>query len=241
MDKLTGGKLTSVTVRFVHDGVEQSVGIVKGYSAQSVYYSVNGSVGYVKITDFYSTTASQLKGAINELSKQNATSIIFDLRGTSNGTIDYAAQTLDILVPVASEGSGAIATALNKDGGVVDTFTADADSVSMQMMVLVNNQTSGPAELFACDLRDFGKAQIVGTTTNGNGTMQKAFQLSDGGAIILTVAEIKPYVSASYNSTGVVPDYEVKLDSAKEEKLALLSQEDDDQYQKAYNVLVGEN
>ena len=145
------------------------------------------------------------------------------------------------MVPVASEGSGAIATALNKDGEVVDTFTADADSVSMQMMVLVNNQTSGPAELFACDLRDFGKAQIVGTTTNGNGTMQKAFQLSDGGAIILTVAEIKPYVSASYNSTGVVPDYEVKLDSAKEEKLALLSQEDDDQYQKAYNVLVGEN
>ena len=111
----------------------------------------------------------------------------------------------------------------------------------MQMMVLVNNQTSGPAELFACDLRDFGKAQLVGTTTNGNGTMQKAYQLSDGGAIILTVAEIKPYVSASYNSVGVVPDYEVKLDSEKEAKLAILSQEDDDQYKKAYDVLVGEN
>ena len=47
MDKLTGGKLTSVTVRFVHDGIEQSVGVVKGYSAQSVYYSANGSVGYI--------------------------------------------------------------------------------------------------------------------------------------------------------------------------------------------------
>lgn len=241
MDKLTGGKLTSVTVRFVHDGVEQSVGVVKGYSAQSVYYSANGSVGYIKITDFYSTTASQLKKAINELSKQNVTSVIFDLRGTSNGTIDYAAKALDVLVPVASEGSGAIATALDKDGNITYTFTTDADSVSMQMMVLVNNQTSGPAELFACDLRDFGKAQLVGTTTNGNGTMQKAYQLSDGGAIILTVAEIKPYVSASYNSVGVVPDYEVKLDSEKEAKLAILSQEDDDQYKKAYDVLVGEN
>ena len=241
MDKLTGGKLTSVTVRFVHDGVEQSVGVVKGYSAQSVYYSANGSVGYVKITDFYSTTASQLKKAINELSKQSVTSVIFDLRGTSNGTIDYAAKALDVLVPVASEGSGAIATALDKDGNITDTFTTDADSVSMQMMVLVNNQTSGPAELFACDLRDFGKAQLVGTTTNGNGTMQKAYQLSDGGAIILTVAEIKPYVSASYNSVGVIPDYEVKLDSEKEAKLAILSQEDDDQYKKAYDVLVGEN
>lgn len=241
MDKLTGGKLTSVTVRFVHDGVEQSVGVVKGYTAQSVYYSVNGSVAYIKITDFYSTTASQLKKAIKEVTNQGAVSVIFDLRSTSNGTVEYAAKTLDVLVPVASEGSGALATAVNKDGEVIDTFTADADSVSMQMMVLVNGETSGAAELFACDLRDFGKAQIVGTVTAGNGTMQKAYQLSDGGALILTVAEIKPYVSASYNTIGLIPDYEVNLASSKQEKLAILSQSEDDQYQKAYNILVGEN
>ncbi len=241
MAKLTGGKLTSVTVRFVHDGVEQSVGVVKGYTAQSVYYSVNGSVAYIKITDFYSTTASQLKKAIKEVSNQGAVSVIFDLRSTSNGTVEYAAKTLDVLVPVASEGSGALATAVNKDGEVIDTFTADADSVSMQMMVLVNGETSGAAELFACDLRDFGKAQIVGTVTAGNGTMQKAYQLSDGGALILTVAEIKPYVSSSYNTVGLIPDYEVNLDSSKQVKLAILSQSEDDQYQKAYNILVGEN
>lgn len=239
MSKLEGDKLTSVTIRFVHDGVEQSVGVVKGYSAQSVYYSLDQSVGYIKITDFYSTTESQLRQAVEALSKQGATSLIFDVRNTSSGTIEYAAEVIDYLVPVASEGSGAIATAKNKDGEVIETFTSDADSVSMNMTVLVNKNTSGPAELFACDLRDFGKAQIVGVTTSGNGTMQKTYQLSDGSAIVLTVAEITPYTSPTYNYVGVVPDHEVALTDEQNIRLSLLSKEEDAQYIKAYNILIG--
>jgi carboxyl-terminal processing protease len=64
IQKLTGGRLSSINVNFEHDGVSQVAGVVKGYSAQSVYYSRNGTVGYIKITDFYSTTAAQLKKAV---------------------------------------------------------------------------------------------------------------------------------------------------------------------------------
>lgn len=241
MQKLTGGRLSSITVAFERDGAVQAAGVVKGYSAQSVYYSKNGTVGYIKITDFYSTTASQLKKAVKALSDDGAGSLIFDLRGTSNGTVKYACEALDVLVPIASDGNGALAIAKDRDGNIVDTFTADADSISMRMMVLVNNETSGPAELFACDLRDFGKAQLVGTSTAGNGTMQSAFKLSDGGAIVLTVAEITPYVSEGYNGTGLTPDYEVKLEAQQRAKLPILSQADDAQYQKAYNILIGED
>ncbi|HAQ63755.1 MAG TPA: hypothetical protein DCR23_04755 [Ruminococcaceae bacterium] len=241
MQKLTGGRLSSITVAFERDGAVQAAGVVKGYSAQSVYYSKNGTVGYIKITDFYSTTASQLKKAVKALSDDGAGSLIFDLRGTSNGTVKYACEALDVLVPIASDGNGALAIAKDRDGNIVDTFTADADSISMRMMVLVNNETSGPAELFACDLRDFGKAQLVGNSTAGNGTMQSVFKLSDGGAIVLTVAEITPYVSEGYNGTGLTPDYEVKLEAQQRAKLPILSQADDAQYQKAYNILIGED
>lgn len=240
IEKLTGDRLSSISVRFVHDGSEQAAGVVKGYSAQSVYYSKNGTVGYIKITDFYSTTASQLESAVKALSQDGAASLIFDLRDTSNGTIRYACDALDVLVPIASDGNGALATAKNKDGEVIDTFTADADSVTMRMLVLVNGNTSGPAELFACDLRDFGKAQLVGTQTAGNGTMQQSFQLSEGGALILTVAEITPYVSESYNGVGLTPDYEVKLSGEQASRLAILDQGDDPQYQKAMELLTNQ-
>lgn len=240
MSKFSGDKLSSVKVRFVHDKKEQTASLVKGYSDQSVYSSINGNVGYIKITDFNATTSSQLKKTIDSLSSKGVTALIFDLRGTASGTVEYAANTLDVIVPVTSEGTGALATLKGKDGNVLDTYTADADSISMQMMVLVNAETSGPAELFACDIRDYGKAKLVGTTTAGNGTMQKAFQLSNGGALMLTVAEVIPYVSPSFNAVGLIPDYEIKLTQEQNVRLAILSQSDDDQYQKAYKLLTND-
>lgn len=238
--KLTGDRLTSVTVAFMHEGERKTASIVKGYAAQTVYYSNNGNVGYIKITDFYSTTASQLDAAANTLIKQGVSGIVIDLRGTSNGTVAYAMDALDILVPVASEGTGALATAINKKNEVVETFTADADSITISTMVLVNSETAGPAELFACDLRDFGRAKLVGKATKGNGTMQKAYQLSDGSAVMLTVAELQPYISDVFNTIGLTPDYEVALSSEKQNRIALLDFSEDDQYQKAVSLLTGE-
>lgn len=240
MENLTGDRLSSVTVTFSRDGASQTVNLVKGYTAQTVFTSLNGTVGYVQITAFYATTASQLEAAVETLSENGATGLIFDLRGCSAGTIEYAANTLDVLVPVASEGSGALATAYSKDGSVRRTFTAAASSVSMSMMVLINGETAGPAELFACDLRDYGMARLIGETTAGNGCLQEVFTLSDGGAIILTTAEIHPYISESYNQVGIVPDEEVVLSSEKAVRLPLLEQADDDQYQRAYSLLTGE-
>lgn len=237
IEKLTGDRLSSVTVTYVRGTETKTVSVVKGYTAQTVYTDLNGTVGYVHITDFYATTASQLEEAVNNLVGQGATSLIFDLRGTSNGTIANAASALDVLVPVAGEGSGALATALSKDGSARQTFTADAESISMPMVVLVNSDTAGPGELFACDLRDYGKAQLVGEKTAGNGTMQEDFALSDGGAIVLTTAVIRPYMTETYNTVGLTPDTEVALSSEKRAKLLLLTHTEDDQYQKAYSML----
>ena len=111
----------------------------------------------------------------------------------------------------------------------------------MPMHVLMNHQTAGPAELFACDLRDYGKAQLIGETTAGNGTMQEAFPLSDGGAIILSMAIVEPYISPSYNGNGLTPDFIVELSSEKKACLPILSLEEDDQYQKAYSLLTKDN
>ena len=58
---------------------------------------------------------------------------------------------------------------------------------------------------------------------------------------MLTVAEITPYVSEGYNGTGLTPDYEVKLEAQQRAKLPILSQADDAQYQKTYNILIGED
>lgn len=234
---LDGERLTNVQVTFTHAGESKTVSVARGYTAQSVYYSVEGTLGYIKITAFYSTTAQQLKDAIEYMDSHSVTGIVFDLRNNNTGLIENAADCIDVLVPVPTESTGAIATAVDKDGNTVETFSSDSESVSYPMVVLVNSGTSGGAELFACDLRDFSMAQIVGVKTAGNGTMQRIFELSDGGAVALTVAKINPYKSESFNGTGLEPDYTVELSAEQNARLAMLAKEDDAQYQKAAELL----
>ena len=237
MESLNGQKLTNVQVTFTHGGESKTVSVARGYAAQTVYYSVANNIGYIKITAFYSTTAQQLEKALKHMSSNSVSSIIFDVRNTDTGLIANAVECIDMLVPVATEGTGALATAVDKEGNTLETFTSDSDSVNFSMAVLINGKTSGAAELFACDLRDFGMAQLIGTKTMGNGTMQKVFELSDGGAIALTVAKINPYKSESFNGKGLEPDISVELTAEQNSRLEMLSQADDAQYQKAVELL----
>ncbi len=234
---LDGEKLTNVQVVYSHDGKSNTVSVARGYSAQTVYYSINNNIGYIKITAFYSTTAFQLQESLKYMEKNNVTSVIFDVRNNSTGLISNVVKCIDMLVPVATEGTTAIATAIDKDGKIIETFTSDSKSSSMGMVVLVNSKTSGAAELFACDLRDFGMAQLVGDKTAGNGTMQQIFELNDGSAVSLTVARILPYKSESYNGIGIEPDYNVELNAEQFSRLEMLSLDEDPQYKKAMSLL----
>lgn len=236
LSSLEGEKLTNVQVTYSHEGQSRTVSIARGYSVQTVYYSINGNVGYIKITAFYSTTAQQLQDAFKYMSKNNITSVIFDVRNNDTGLISDVVKCIDMIVPVATEGTNAIATAVDKDGKIVETFTSDSDSTGFAIVVLVNNNTSGAAELFACDLRDFGVAQLVGDKTAGNGTMQKIFELSDGSAVALTVAKVLPYKSESFNGTGIEPDYVVPLTAEQYSRFEMLSLDEDAQYKKAMNL-----
>ncbi len=237
LGSLNGEKLTNVQVTFTHDGKSNTVSVARGYSAQTVYYSINNNIGYIKITAFYSTTAEQLQEALKYMEKKDVTSVIFDVRNNSTGLIPDAVKCIDMLVPVATEGTTAIATAIDKEGKTIETFTSDSNSSSLGMVILVNSNTSGAAELFACDLRDFGMAQLVGDKTAGNGTMQKIFELKDGSAISLTVTRILPYKSESYNGVGIEPDHKVELTVEQFERLQMLSLDEDPQYKKAMSLL----
>lgn len=235
--ELEGEKLTEVKVAFKHGETLKTVSVARGFAVQTVYYSVQNNIGYIKITAFYKDTANELKKAIKYMTDNSINSVIFDVRNNTDGLIPYATQCLDLIVPVATEGTEALATAVNNKGEKIETFTSDSDSISISMCVLVNSGTSGAAEIFACDLRDFGVASLVGTTTAGNGTMQKIFELSDGGAVKLTVAKILPYKSESFDGTGIKPDYEVKLTLEQTNRLGVISIQDDVQYQKAMDLL----
>lgn len=234
---LEGEKLSSVYVTFKNGKTTKTVNLVMGYSATAVSYRMVGDIGIVTISAFYQNAVSQFKSAIKALQKQNCKSIIFDVRNCSDGSIDYATEILDVLVPVATDGTAALATIINKDGETIDTYPSDSNCIVLPMIVLVNGGTSGPAELFACDLRDFGKAELVGEQTAGVCTMQEVRRLQNGDAVVLTVAAIKPYTSDNYDGVGLKPNYGIKLTKDQREKIGIMSDADDPHIQKALELL----
>lgn len=135
-----------------------------------------------------------------------AQAFIFDVRGVDTGTLYSVTQVLDKLLP-----SGPLVSSTDKNGETTLLASSDERSVDLPMAVLVDEKTSGEAELFAVAIRDYGKGQIVGVKTAGKGTMQEIFPLTDGSAIEITTARYNPPYSPSFDGEGVQPDFEVRL------------------------------
>ena len=209
-ESLNGNKLTSVKITYVRNNTPKTVSVMMGYSAKSVYSkTIGGSTLYIRIDGFYGNTAQQLNTIIETL-PDSVDSLIFDLRGTKDGSIQYACDALKLLVPIASEGSGALATEIDKNGKET-YYASNAQCITgYKIAVLTNGATQCCGELFACDLRDFGMAVLIGTKTAGNADVQKAFSLSDGSGIVLTVGKMKPYITETFDSVGLEPDIMVE-------------------------------
>ncbi len=207
--KLEGDKLSSVNITYNRNGEEKTVNIVKGYEAQSVISKTYNNIGYIRITDFYSSTASSVRSAVQSLVDSKVSALVIDVRGNSSTNYENAIETLDVFVPV-NDSSFPAASIVDSKGNVIENYSTTAGEVSLSIAVLVNEKTAAAAELFACNMRDFSKARLVGTKTKGSGLVPKVFKLTDGNAVLLSVGIIRPYKSETFNGSGLVPDNESK-------------------------------
>lgn len=230
VSKLEGDKLTSVNLTYRSDGIDNTVNIVKGYEARSVSTDSYGNVGYLKITNFYSSTASRVEESVKKFQSSGITAIVIDVRKNSSTNIDVAMDVLDIFVPM-NDNSVAASSVIDENGEVVMKYSTSSGEVNLPMAVLVSSKTSAAAELFAINMRDYGKAEIVGNSTAGKGLKREVFTLENGDAVLLSVGIIKPYRSDSFNVSGVTPDLESEL-TEKTNKI-----ENDSQFLDAVNLI----
>ena len=186
-----------------------------GETIKTVSSKTIGSVGYIRISAFYHSSVDEFSNAVKTFKSDTVTGIIIDVRGVQSFNLDDAAEIIDILVPVADEGTQSIATIVSKNGDTVKTFSSDSDTVNFKIAVITDENTAGAGELLAQDVKDFGKGVSVGEKTKGSGTYQQVFELSDDNAIVLTTGYVKPYTSESYDGKGVEPDYKVKTEPVK--------------------------
>lgn len=234
--RLRGESGTSVNVTWLDsEATEHSVDLThSGYSTTTVdFQMLQGNVGYIKIRQFDASTPSELDYAIRSLSANNALSLVFDLRDNGGGLLDDALSCIDLVAP---EGTLAYAEDRNGTRTVLGSSTGDS-YVSLPMVCLVNGNTASAAELFASSLRALNGARLVGTTTMGKGTIQSSPQrLSDGSAVVITVAKLICGDGSCFDGTGLSVDVDRPLTADEQTTYYDYTVENDPQIQRAVST-----
>jgi carboxyl-terminal processing protease len=144
----------------------------------------------------------EIETRLKAMNKDGNKKILLDLRDVSAGDMPEAVRLTNFFI-----GTGTIAT-LEGQKFPKQTFSADpskAINTTAPLVVLVNHGTSGPAELVAGALQDDGRGQLVGEKTFGEGSMQKTFDLPDGGAVILSIAKYSSPSGKQFEDDAVTP------------------------------------
>jgi carboxyl-terminal processing protease len=227
-----GTKVELVTRR---SGVEETKTISRRkITLESVERRMIGDFGYIKILEFNNASVSQFNDAVNWARNQGAKGIIFDVRNNGGGTLLSVCDMLDLLLP-----EGPIAYQYNRENGKKTIARSDKSEILLPMTCLINENTASAAELFAAALRDYDKADLIGTNTYGKGVLQTTYKLSDGSGVCITTGYFYPPMSQNFDGVGVSPDYSITLTSSDNSMIEGLDETTDAQLIKAIEVLSG--
>ena len=193
-------------------------------------------VGYIKLDDFSSHAAEQMKQAIEKLHQQQISGFILDLRGNPGGLLFASVDIARMWM-----GQGNIVKTTDRKGGDRQ-FSANGTALTnLPLVVLIDQRSASASEILAGALKENGRATLVGTTTYGKGTVQSVHSLSDGSGLAVTVARYYPPSGTDINQKGINPD--IYLDLSMEQQLrlrqnpSLMGTGQDPQYRKAISIL----
>lgn len=214
-----GEENTNVDMVILRDSQELTITIdrtiIEVNSAEGEMLDDN--IAYIKITHFYNNTADQFNKVYQDLVSQGAKGFIFDLRNNTGGFTHSVQGCLNDLVP-----KGDIAQATYRNGTVNTIVKSTSDeTIQVPSVVITNSYTASAGEIFSSAMRELNGSKLIGENTYGKGVMQSTQTLSNGGAIVLTVARYNIVDRECYHGVGLAPDYEVVLDKNSTEDTQL--------------------
>ena len=191
-DLLKGPKGTKVTVGIAREGVDQKLSFLITrdeivHSNVSAFWLKPG-VAYVRIVNFSSqTTGRDLNRALKAMDENTMSGLVLDLRGNPGGlvseAVNVAGHFLQMNQTVVSHRGRASAEQ------VFRVKTQNPYSRKYPMVVLVDKYSASASEIVAGALQDHDRAWVLGEPTFGKGLVQAQYPLSEGTALLLTIAK----------------------------------------------------
>lgn len=233
VSRVKGKEGTKVTLTFSRDGKEKDYTLTRQEIKNPTveYEMLENKVGYIKITEFDEVTVEQFDDALSQLEDDGMKKLVLDLRDNPGGLLDAVVDIADRILP-----TGMIVYTEDKNGKKTEYEAKSAECVEQPIAVLINGNSASASEILAGAIQDYKAGTLVGTTSYGKGIVQNIFQLGDGSAVKLTIANYYTPKGRNIHKKGIDPDVEVELKESLKDEIEIKKSEDN-QLQEALKVL----
>lgn len=165
-------------------------------------------IGYLKIPGFEEGAFDTIKSKLKSLQSSGIQGLLIDIRGAAAGSLDEAVKVADLFLEKGQK----IVTVKDREGKATEFVSLNDPLVAnIPIAILVTGGTSGAAEVFAAALQDNRVANVIGERTNGRGSLQESFTLSEGSVLLISTrlyyrSAGKAIQDQNLRSSGVTPD-----------------------------------
>jgi carboxyl-terminal processing protease len=208
---IRGKKGTKVELAILRPGMEEpiNVSIIRDtIPVQTVYGEMLADgIAHVQITTFSSSTTEDLVKVLTEMEGQGMKGLVLDLRQNPGGLLDQAINISSMFVP-----NGKIIFKVEDRAGKVQEYKSNnKQNSTIPLVVVIDKGSASASEIFAAAVSESAGIPLVGETSFGKGTVQRAQDFPDGSNIKFTTEKWLTPKGNWIHKKGVKPDYEVAM------------------------------
>ncbi len=196
---------------------------------------IGPDIGYIRLAEVADGTLAALDAELKKFTDAKVTGFVLDLR-YAGGTNFAAAAAIasrflndgqELFTLKSSENGPQV---FHAGADVKPASSAGTDLTSAPLMLLVNAETRGSAEVLAGALRTADRGIVIGSKTAGSAAAWQEVKLSDGRTLRIATAKIvlSPPQDATQSvelfPDGLTPDVAVKIDPKTERTVVLTVQ-----------------
>ena len=161
-------------------------------------------LAYIRISTFTARTPTELRQAIEAAG--DVKGLVLDVRSNPGGLLVETAQVADMFLD-----GGTILVQVDRDGNEQVYDAQPGAFTDLPIAILQDEFSASGSELLAAALQENGRAIVVGANSFGKGTVSHARDLSNGGAVYVSIARWLTPDRNLIEGRGVIPDIEVEL------------------------------
>lgn len=210
--KIRGPEGSEVTLSLLRPDESRSVTvtIVRGeikVPAASWAMIPGTTVALIRLSQFTANAETNIVEALEGAQAADATAMILDVRNNPGGLLE---QAINVTSQFLTDGDVLLEEDANGNRKAY-AVKAGGKGTELPLVVLINGGSASSSEILAGAIQDHKRAELVGQTTFGTGTVLQPYILDDGSALLLGTRQWLTPEGRLIRKQGITPDYAVEL------------------------------